>query len=312
MQDKHFFLSHFFRDQYDQALADYPFVNSQVQITRIEVWVTNRSQQTQNIRNVVALQDLGEAAIEKTRMGRLGVPASGFIYTTEASLLPSNEKNALNPESMGRGGFLNNNIREIATVEAGFDIPAYKANQGFDYAILENARKLDEQRDFTFHPSLGYISLNQQLSSDEVLGVAFQYTYLGKVYQVGEFANGGVSASSNATINEPIINNTLVVKLLKRNITQVKDPIWDVMMKNIYRVGGYSLSQEDFRFNIIYADPSPRNYITPVDNAPNWPQTPKPLNERILLEVFNLDRLNAYQDVQEGGDGFFDFLSRRL
>ena len=307
-EDKHFFLSHFFRDQYDQALADYPFVNSQVQITRIEVWVTNRSQQTQNIRNVVALQDLGEAAIEKTRMGRLGVPASGFIYTTEASLLPSNEKNALNPESMGRGGFLNNNIREIATVEAGFDIPAYKANQGFDYAILENARKLDEQRDFTFHPSLGYISLNQQLSSDEVLGVAFQYTYLGKVYQVGEFANGGVSASSNATINEPIINNTLVVKLLKSNITQVKDPIWDLMMKNIYPVGAYSLSQEDFRFNIIYADPSPRNYITPVDNAPNWPQTPKPLNERILLEVFNLDRLNAYQDVQEGGDGFFDFL----
>jgi cell surface protein SprA len=80
------------------------------------------------------------------------------------------------------------------------------------------------------------------------------------------------------------------------------------MMKNIYPVGAYSLSQEDFRFNIIYADPSPRNYITPVDNAPNWPQTPKPLNERILLEVFNLDRLNAYQDVKEGGDGFFDFL----
>lgn len=307
-EDKHFFLSHFFRDQYDQALAEYPFVNSQVQITRIEVWVTNRSQQTQNIRNVVALQDLGEASIEKTRLGRLGVPAAGFINTTAATPLPSNEKNAFDPTAIGKGGFINDRIREIATVEAGFNIPGYKANQGFDYAILENARKLEENRDFTYHPSLGYISLNQQLSSDEVLGVAFQYTYLGKVYQVGEFANGGVSANNNTTTDQPIVNNTLVVKLLKSNITQVKDPIWDLMMKNIYPVGAYALSQEDFKFNIIYADPSPRNYITPVANASQWPQTPKPLDQRILLEVFNLDRLNAYQDVQEGGDGFFDFL----
>jgi len=309
-EDRHFFLSHFFRDQYDRAMAAYPFVNSQVQITRIEVWVTNRIQQTQNIRNLVALQDLGEAQLENTRLGKSGVSANSFITNTSGTFQPSNEANALDPGKMSNGGFLNTNIREIATVESGFNIPSYKANQGFDYAILENARKLEVDRDFSFHPSLGYISLSQQLSSDEVLGVAFQYTYLGKVYQVGEFANGGVAASTinTATLVPIINNNTLVVKLLKSNITQVKDPVWDLMMKNIYPIGAYSLSPEDFRFNIIYSDPSPRNYIIPVSGAPNWPSEPKPLDQRILLEVFNLDRLNAYQDIQEGGDGFFDFL----
>lgn len=309
-EDRHFFLSHFFRDQYDQALASYPFVNSQVQITRIEVWVTNRMQQTQNIRNVVALQDLGESSLVNTRLGQAGIEAASFIKNPTSNGLPFNAANALNPDEIGMGGFLNENIREIATVESGFDFPGLNANQGFDYAILENARKLEIDRDFTFHPSLGYISLSQQLSTDEVLGVAFQYTYLGKVYQVGEFANGGVAASGlvNTTTAPVINNNTLILKLLKSNITQVKDPIWDLMMKNIYPVGAYSLSQEDFRFNIIYADPSPRNYITPVSGAEGWPSDPKPLDQRILLDVFNLDRLNAYQDLQEGGDGFFDFL----
>ncbi len=309
-EDRHFFLSHFFRDQYDQALASYPFVNSQVQITRIEVWVTNRLQQTQNIRNVVALQDLGESSLKNTRLGKSGISAATFINNPTTNGLPFNAANALDPEQIGRGGFLNKNIREIATVDAGFDLPGINANQGFDYAILENARKLDIDRDYTFHPSLGYISLSQQLSSDEVLGVAFQYTYMGKVYQVGEFANGGVAASSvvNTTTAPVINNNTLILKLLKSNITQVKDPIWDLMMKNIYPIGAYSLSEEDFKFNIIYADPSPRNYITPVSGAAGWPSDPKPLDQRILLDVFNLDRLNAYQDLQEGGDGFFDFL----
>ncbi|MFT6722594.1 MAG: hypothetical protein ACJA1V_000655, partial [Flavobacteriaceae bacterium] len=90
-EDRHFFLSHFFRDQYDRAMAAYPFVNSQVQITRIEVWVTNRIQQTQNIRNIVALQDLGEAQLENTRLGRSGVSANSFITNTSGTFLPSNE-----------------------------------------------------------------------------------------------------------------------------------------------------------------------------------------------------------------------------
>ena len=79
-------------------------------------------------------------------------------------------------------------------------------------------------------------------------------------------------------------------------------------MKNIYSTGAFQLSEDDFKLNILYSDPTPRNYITPVDPDTGWPTTPKPLEDRILLDVFNLSRLNVYRDVQPGGDGFFDFV----
>ncbi len=310
-EDRHFFLAQYFRDQYDQALANYPFIRSQVQITRLEVWVTNRSQQTLNVRNVVALQDLGEALDEKTRIGRLNGEPAGFFNVAGANPeLPRNGANDFDPALIGNGGVLTEDIRDIATVESGFNISTgYQINQGFDYAILENARKLEPTRDYQFNSQLGYISLNQRLSNDEVLAVAFQYTFNGEVYQVGEFANGGLDATTVAAgVTPQITNNTLVLKLLKSNITNVNDPIWDLMMKNIYATGAFQLSEEDFKLNILYSDPTPRNYITPVDPNAGWPDVPKPLEDRILLDVFNLDRLNVYRDVQPGGDGFFDFV----
>ena len=320
-EDKHFFLSHYFRDNYDKALEKYPYINSQVQITRLEVWVTNRSQQTLNVRNVVALQDLGETRfglvamgddpVEKTRIGQIAGNASNGFFSTAMSIFPRNNANDFDPALIGAGGALNSKIREIATVDNGFDIsiPGYTSNQGFDYAILENARKLDTGRDYDFNSQLGYISLNQRLSNDEVLAVAFQYTVNGEVFQVGEFANGGLDATTISGGANPIIeNNTLILKLLKSNITNVQDPIWNLMMKNIYATGAFRLSQEDFKLNILYSDPTPRNYINPVIDFPNPAVGNKPLQERILLDVFNLDRLNAYNDVQPGGDGFFDFV----
>jgi cell surface protein SprA len=310
-EDRHFFLAQYFRDRYDQALEGYPFIRSQVQITRLEVWVTNRSQQTQNVRNLVAIQDLGETTPDRTRIGSLGGDPPGFFNIGGANPdLPRNAANDYDPALIDNGGVLTPAIRDIATVDNAFQIPGgYQANQGFDYAILENARKLEPIRDYTFDTQLGYISLNQRLSNDEVLGVAFQFTINGEVFQVGEFANGGVDATTvDPGVELQVNNNTLVVKLLKSNITNVSDPIWDLMMKNIYATGAFQLSQEDFKLNILYNDPTPRNYITPVDPDAGWPISPKPLEERILLDVFNLDRLNVYNDIQPGGDGFFDFI----
>ncbi|WP_276389525.1 cell surface protein SprA [Eudoraea chungangensis] len=309
-EDKHFFLSQFFRDSYDEALENYPYKKSQVQITRLEVWVTNRTQQTLNVRNIVALQDLGEALKDKTRIGIANGEPPGFFNTSASNQeLPRNGANDYDPNLIDNGGVLNSAIRDIATVENGFDInTGYQVNQGFDYAILENARKLDIGRDYQFDSQLGYISLNQRLSNDEVLAVAYQYTFNGEVFQVGEFANGSIDATTVTPGVDPIVsNNTLVLKLLKSNITNVEDPIWDLMMKNIYSTGAFQLSQEDFKLNILYSDPTPRNYITPVTEGPGsgWPDG---LQDRILLDVFNLDRLNVYNDVQPGGDGFFDFV----
>ena len=54
-ENRHFFLAHYFRDTYDRALKQYPFIRSNVQITRVEAWITNRGNQTQDVRNIVAL-----------------------------------------------------------------------------------------------------------------------------------------------------------------------------------------------------------------------------------------------------------------
>lgn len=313
-ENRHYFLSHYFRDNYDKALLQYPFIDNQgLQITRVEVWVTNRNNQTQNVRNVVAFQDLGES--EADNIGLDPLPG-GFINNPGA--LPDNGNNDFDPTNIGgAGSLLTEAVRDITNVEAGVSI---NVNEGFDYGKLEAARKLEQGRDYVLNTELGYISLNQRLLNDEVLAVAFQYTRGGEVFQVGEFANDGVDAtqvSQGTTGNQVINNQSLVLKMLKSAVTSVEQPIWDLMMKNIYDTGAFQLSQEDFRLNIFYTEASPVNYIRPVDgttfplynnNTPLNPNDDTEIQETPLIRLFHVDRLNSNNDPQEGGDGFFDYV----
>ena len=304
-EDRHYFLAQYFRDNYDKFLKNYPYINSPIQITRIEVWITNRGSQTRNIRNIVGFQDLGESDPGKTTLDN---KITNFFNGKVFSSPPANENNRLDPDAIGKGGILSTDIRDIASIPNSFGPYNSSFNEGFDYAVLESARKLS-QSEYKLHPQLGYISLNQRLSNDEVLAVAFQYTFKGKIYQVGEFANGGVETTSVVDTNtdgspKSILNNNLVVKMLKSNITDVHQPIWDLMMKNIYNTGAFQLSEENFRLNILYSDPSPINYLTPIDKS-IWPEN---MDDRVLLNTFNLDKLNFYKDPQPEGDGFFDYI----
>ena len=205
-EDRHYFLSQFFRDQYDLALKTYPYINSNIQINRLEIWVTNRGSQTQNIRNVIALQDLGEKKIENTRLGN-EIP--DFFIESSVGFFPDNGANNLSPLLINDGGILTQDIRDISSVQSGFGIHNQKFKEGIDYAVLESARKLNEN-EYSLNSTLGYISLNQRLSNDEVLAVSFQYTYNGKVYQVGEFANGSVPGTTVSNNDEQLNNNSLV------------------------------------------------------------------------------------------------------
>ena len=314
--DRHFFLSQYFRSKYDTALKNYPFIDSRLQITRLEVWVTNRQNRitttNNNIRNIIALQDLGESQLSGMLDSEVVVlnPATGYFNQPPDS--PSdNTNNDYDPDQIKTGtGLLNSNIREMVTAKSGFN---NAVSEGQDYSKLENARKLNPN-EYTFHPQLGYVSLQQKLANDEILAVAYQYTIGDKVYQVGEFGNDGVDATvvtGNTPSTQAVITQSLILKMLKSNLTNVKNPVWNLMMKNIYQIpGGYQLKKEDFRFNILYSDPSPLNYITPVSGTP-FPVNPTPENrvaETPLLKVFNLDKLNYNNDPQVGGDGFFDFM----
>ena len=306
-ENRHFFLGHYFRESYDDALENYPFIMSKVQITRVEVWVTNRTNRTENIRNIIALQDLGEAS----RIGLSPIP-SGFV-NEGPNTPPNNENNDFDPAEIGKAGSqLSSAIRDIATAQAGFLSPG--VNEGFDYGKLENARKLTQGNEFTVDPQLGYISLSQRLQNDEILAVAYQYTIGEEVFQVGEFANDGLSATTTgvdgATGNQTVSNQSLVLKMLKSAVTDVELPVWDLMMKNIYNTGSYQLSQEDFRLNIFYNETSALNFITPVGTTPFPDPTGNadPINETPLIRLFNFDRLNFNNDPQNKGDGFFDFV----
>jgi len=308
-QDRHFFLSHYFRDTYDEALENYPFINTNIQIKRIQVWVTNRTNNIQNIqdtRNIVAIQDIGESNVP----GNIGLDAPpGGFFNQPAGAFPDNTVNDFNPFGITGPGqtVLTPAIRDIATVDRGFG--SVTVSEGTDYAKLENARQL-KPSEYIVNTQLGYLSLNQRLSNDEVLGVAFQYTINGEVYQVGEFANDGVNATNEDTGEEqdtgtnPRASQNLVVKLLKSTITNVNEPIWDLMMKNIYSLGAYQLERQDFRMNILYTDPQPLNYIKPVEGT----TLPADVAETPLLRVFRLDQLNSNNDPINDGDGFFDYV----
>ncbi len=376
-ENRHYFLAHYFRDTYDRSLLRYPFIDNNIQVTRIEVWVTNRSNNVDNVRNLVAFQDLGESDFDPSDPANdnigLNNPPPGFI-SPGATAFPDNNNNAFDPTNIGgAGSLLSTAVRDVTTVEQGILVPA---NEGFDYGKLENARKLIEGRDYVLQQQLGYISLNQRLLNDEILAVAFQYTIGGKVYQVGEFANDGINSTSggitdadndgipdsvDAEINgntngvdtdndgindtgdadvngDGIIDNgpdlngdgindnflfvegstqSLILKMLKSPITDVNQPIWDLMMKNIYDTGAFQLEREDFRLNIFYNETSPLNYITPVDgtefpifdnNSPFITSDDSPVQDVPLIRLFHLDQLNFNNDPQIGGDGFFDYV----
>ena len=299
-ENRHFFLSHYFRNKYDESLENYPYINSNVQITRAEVWVTNRNNQIEDVRNILAFQDLGETENISSSVNILSPPNS----------YPDNSNNAYDPTTIGDAGSqLTNLVRDIASVQSGILVP--NVSEGIDYGKLENAQKLRENIDYQIHPQLGYISLTQKLDNDEILAVAFQYTVGEQVFQVGEFANDGVQATevSFENNNQVVNSNNLILKLLKSTVTNVDEPIWDLMMKNIYNTGAFQLEREDFKLNIFYKESSELNYITPVEGTP-FPTTTGSLaiDEQPLLSFFNFDRLNYNNDPQISGDGFFDFV----
>ncbi len=320
--DRHFFLSQYFRNNYDKSLKSYPVIDSRVQITRVEVWITNKQNRVSSVennnRNIVAIQDLGEApqtGFANTQIvganSLTWTGAGGFFNTTAADTPADNANNQYNPAYLSTTqpagtGILNQNIRDIANLNLGFTgfPPGNNPSQGKDFAMLENARKLTAN-EFTFHPQLGYISLQQKLNNDEVLAVAYQYTIGDKVYQVGEFGNDGVAATTVPTTGIPN-NQSLILKMLKSTLTSTTQPMWNLMMKNIYQIPqAYQLQAQDFRFNIVYSDPSPLNYIK-LDNSAL--PTIDNVSNRPLLNVFNVDRLSAGNDVQPLGDGFFDYI----
>ncbi len=278
--NRHFFLAQYFRDHYDEWLQNTAVPRSTIYINKIEVWVTNKSSNFQESRNILAFQDLGEHQenIYNT------IPAFGEItgLPYPQNVYPHNNANGLYYEMANTY----NGIREAANITSVMSqfSPGFAGGQ--DFEKIEQARKLNES-EYTVNYNLGYISLNSPLNADEVLAVAYTYTSNGQTYQVGEFSTDGIDAPQ-----------TLILKLLKGTTLTPKLPTWKLMMKNIYNLNAFQLGSEDFELNVLYMNDSTGTYINYLPEGR--------LEGHILLEVMNLDKLNKQKDPYK--DGIFDFI----
>jgi cell surface protein SprA len=276
--NRNFFLSQYFRDIYDDALKNLPVVSSGINIERIEVWITNKTSRFEEAsnRNIVAFMDLAEN--------------SNHIFN-KIPAFRQNPGTRPNPDN-GINGLYNqltttySSARVVDQVTDAFSGLYPDFQIGRDFEKIENARKLNE-REFTFNKQLGFISLNSALNSDEVLAVAFEYTFNGQLYKVGEFSTDGVTAPQG-----------LFLKLIKGTTLSPKLPTWNLMMKNIYSVGTGRLEKKDFQLNVLYQDDKSGNSINYLPEGL--------LSRKILLQVMGLDNLNSQLDRQP--DGFFDFI----
>lgn len=294
-ENRHFLLAQYFRNNYNSALSTFPVISSLVTINKIEVWVTNRTGATEGVRNVIGFMDLGENVPYREAMRGQAKPIPYNLPDNYSNQLYTNLQQIPGLRVQGNTGLVSN---------VGFGLES-----GTDYSSV-TARKLNTT-EYSFNPQLGYISLNTQINPDDVLAVAYRYTYNGRTYQVGEFAEdlpplpgqgtvpgqSGQPGQPGQTQPSASSQRVLFLKMLKTTSPSPRLPIWDLMMKNIYALGGLGVSKEDFRLNVLYQDPGggEKRYLPEGEKA----GVP-------LITILNLDRLNFQNDPAP--DGIFDFV----
>lgn len=279
-ENRHFFLSQYFRENYERALENLPLVTSDININKIEVWVTNTTSNYENSRNIVAFTDLGEGKEEwiynDEKVRSAGIIGTQYPDDTVNSLLYDMDYNS---------------IRSLNSVTSYLTSQGYTS--GKDFEKLQKARKLSPS-EYVLNSKLGFITLNINLNANQTLAVAYQYTVIGqdKVYQVGEF--------SDQSITDP---NLLVTKLLKSTTINTKMPMWNLMMKNVYNIRAYQISPNDFIMNILYLGNNngvATGYFADAEGEAKG---------QSLLHLMNVDNLNSQNNPIEGGDGLFDFIN---
>lgn len=272
--NKHYFLSHYFKENYDRALAGLPIINSGVNITRLEVWVTNKAGNFNDARNIIAFADLGESNDNNIQSDYVKNSNGNYI-----TVYPQTDINILGNIASDYPDV--RNINNVGNTLLGLGMTG-----GKDYEKIESARLLTSN-EYTFNDRLGYISLNSTLSPDQVLAVAYEYTVSGNVFKVGEFSNSAITAPE-----------ALVVKLIKGTSFTPQLKSWSLMMKNIYNIGAYQLTSEDFWLDIMYTNDKTGTEINYIPAGA--------IDSTRLLEVLNLDNLNSQLDPYP--DGIFDFI----
>ena len=268
-ENRHFFLSQYFREHYDEAMSKLPNLATGIEINRVEVWVTNKSGTTTNGRNIIAFADLGEEKI-------LG----NHFWDTAGQTIPSNAANS-EYSSLTTTYAGARDIDDASTVLMA--IPGFE--NGLDYEKLASARLLNSS-EYTVNKSLGYISLKTGLQTDQVLAVAYEYTLGGVSYQVGEFASDLTDASK-----------ALFVKSLRNTSSAPFQYNWRLMMKNVYYLAS-TVQKEKFRLDIKYQSDTAGVYLTYIPD--------QRVKSMALIKLLGCDRLD--NNLKTHPNGYFDFV----
>ncbi|MFY0607270.1 MAG: cell surface protein SprA [Cyclobacteriaceae bacterium] len=285
-ENRHFFLGHFFRDNYERWLGTLPQITSGVNVTRVEVYVINRNNDTRTTREVLGLLDLGEGEAKNILRNSSAVSPGNFAVTPsggQAAFSPTNN-NANNLFSAFNGLNQRASDQVSETLETQFNFV-----NGTDFVKVGTARQL-EQDEFVVNEQLGYITLLRKLQNDEMLAVAYEYTYNGAPYRVGEL-------SEDYQIYKD--DEVILMKLLRPNKINTQIPSWDLMMKNIYNLNASQIEREGFTLRVHYRDDA-----TGIDN-PSLHEG-SATKDQPLIELLGLDQLNQNNDRQR--DGNFDFI----
>jgi len=268
-ENRHFFLSQYFRDHYAQGMSTLPNMTTGININRVEIWVTNKTGTTSNTRNIVALTDLGE-----------NTKVSNPRWSTTGQPVPSNNANTEYGEMVGSY----NAARDIDQVSTTLDGAGLVG--GTDYEKIEKARLLSPS-EYTVNQALGYVSLNSTLQTDQVLAIAYEYTYGGTSYQVGEFASDITD-----------INQALFVKSLKNTSNNPQQGNWNLMMKNVYNLGSSTIEKEKFRLDVKYQSDTAGVYISYIPEQQVKAQT--------IIKLLGADRLDNNNKTHP--NGYFDYV----
>ena len=244
-ENRHFFLSHYDRAVFEEALETMPQINSLSLVNQIQVWVTNDRNETQNVRDIVAIADLGEATKITNNNPQYQLPPTPRHKDIFGKNALPGRKVSTDVDANNLHDAIRNHPR-VRQLDASVSVleSEFGFNQTKDYEKI-SARQLSSS-EFSLNRELGFISINVNLRPDQVLGVAYTYEYNGEVYKVGEFANDAYDSDTLGVI---------FVKMLKSTTQRIDLPAWDLMMKNVYSIGAFQVSQEDFRLDIFYEDP---------------------------------------------------------
>ncbi len=296
-ENRHFLISHYNRDNFESALSTIPQVRSLMRITNIEVWVTSEpNDDLQNATTVAAISYLGESDTENfsdpNTMWQPQNTGNPLFLDVDGKQLPDNDNSDLFRRLVN-----DEQTRQIVNTSTLLRTQ-YGLTQVRDFEV-QSMRKL-RPSEYTFYPELGFVSLNVRLQPNQVLGVAYEYTYSlngSEVYKVGELTNESNTGGLDQN-DDPEPEDVIYVKMLKSSNQRIDLPSWDLMMKNIYSLNSSQLTEEDFQLDIFFED----NATATVKRF-----IPEPGFDRIpLLDLFQLDRLNSRLDPQQ--DGIFDFV----